>query len=464
MGGTETKNPRRTGTNTAVDEYFIIVKYLQLKICFMKKNCLSRIKKLCFLIIASLFSMASTAQGVAINTTGAAPDPNAMLDVKSTSKGILIPRIDYNNRPVGTVETGMLIFVTANGPLGNGVFYYYDGTQWLRVKNNNDKQSLALAVDTLKISESNYVIVGDILNLIGYYKCAGNYTERATDPNNCGACGTVCSYANASGSCVNGGCAIGICNTGFGNCNNNPSDGCEINLTTNINNCGNCGTVCSYANATASCTSGTCNLAACNAGFANCDGNPANGCEINKNTNPNNCGACGVVCSFPNATPGCAGGLCSIIACNSGFANCDGNPANGCEINKNTDVNNCGNCNVVCFMPNATPGCSGGLCVISACNAGFSNCDGNTANGCEVNINTNVNNCGACGIVCSFANATANCTAATCGIASCNAGFLNCDGITSNGCEINKNTNSSNCGTCGHVCTFPQTCVAGVCQ
>ncbi len=30
-------------------------------------------------------------------------------------------------------------------------------------------------------------------------------------------------------------------------------------------------------------------------------------------------------------------------ACNAGFADCDGNPANGCELNvRGTDVNHCG--------------------------------------------------------------------------------------------------------------------------
>jgi hypothetical protein len=33
-----------------------------------------------------------------------------------------------------------------------------------------------------------------------------------------------------------------------------------------------------------------------------------------------------------------------VLACNVGFADCDGNPANGCEVNTRTDVNNCGGC------------------------------------------------------------------------------------------------------------------------
>jgi len=68
---------------------------------------------------------------VSINTDGSSPDPSAMLEVKSDSKGLLLPRIDFNNRPASPAA-GLLIFVIANGPLGNG-FYMYDGTGWFKL-------------------------------------------------------------------------------------------------------------------------------------------------------------------------------------------------------------------------------------------------------------------------------------------------------------------------------------------
>jgi hypothetical protein len=67
---------------------------------------------------------------VAISTDGSAPNPSAMLEVKSNDKGFLLPRIDFNNRP-DPASAGLLIFVTANGPLGNNALYYYDGTGWV---------------------------------------------------------------------------------------------------------------------------------------------------------------------------------------------------------------------------------------------------------------------------------------------------------------------------------------------
>src|SRR5262249_29812283 len=154
----------------------------------------------------------------------------------------------------------------------------------------------------------------------------------------------------------------------------------------------------------AGCAAGSCTVASCSSGFSDCDGNPADGCEVNLNADPSNCGACGHVCSLPSATAGCAGGACVVASCNAGFGNCDGNPANGCETPLNTHTN-CGACGATCALANATSSCSTGLCALVSCNAGFDNCDGSPANGCETPLNTNAN-CGACGTACALANAT----------------------------------------------------------
>ncbi|MFN0252082.1 MAG: MopE-related protein [Kofleriaceae bacterium] len=61
-----------------------------------------------------------------------------------------------------------------------------------------------------------------------------------------------------------------------------------------------------------------------------CDGLPNNG--YNTATDPQNCGGCGNVCNLPNAFEGCAGGMCTVVACAPNFFNNDNNPANGCEF------------------------------------------------------------------------------------------------------------------------------------
>jgi len=94
---------------------------------------------------------------------------------------------------------------------------------------------------------------------------------------------------------------------GFGDCNGNPTDGCETNTLTTVAHCGGCGNACpTPANAGATCSSGACGFS-CNAGFNNCNGNSADGCESNAQSDSQNCGACGVVCPGGQA---CASGSC----------------------------------------------------------------------------------------------------------------------------------------------------------
>jgi hypothetical protein len=47
----------------------------------------------------------------------------------------------------------------------------------------------------------------------------------------------------------------------------------------------------------------------CGFGFADCDGNQANGCEVFLAQNAMNCGACGTVCT--EGLRRCRGGICS---------------------------------------------------------------------------------------------------------------------------------------------------------
>src|SRR6185436_13030473 len=185
----------------------------------------------------------------------------------------------------------------------------------------------------------------------------------------------------------------------------------------------------------------TCALSSCNSGYGNCDGDPANGCETSLTTTTD-CGACGAVCALPNASSSCSTGTCALSSCNSGYGDCDGNAANGCETPLDTTTN-CGTCSNACSTSNGTAACTSGACTI-ACTNGFGNCDGAVSNGCETNLNTNVSNCATCGHVCTFASASATCFGGVCQIGACNAGSANCDGNTANGCETALNT-LSNC-------------------
>ncbi len=85
-------------------------------------------KKILFFV--SLFaSTVATAQNVGINGTGALPDASSMLDVSSTTKGFLTPRMTVADRnAIATPATGLLIYQTDNTP----GFYYFNGIAWVQ--------------------------------------------------------------------------------------------------------------------------------------------------------------------------------------------------------------------------------------------------------------------------------------------------------------------------------------------
>jgi len=65
------------------------------------------------------------AQGLSVNTSGSAADSSAMLDVASTTKGMLVPRMTLTQRTsISSPATGLLVFQTD----GTAGFYYNSGT------------------------------------------------------------------------------------------------------------------------------------------------------------------------------------------------------------------------------------------------------------------------------------------------------------------------------------------------
>lgn len=69
----------------------------------------------------------------------------------------------------------------------------------------------------------------------------------------------------------------------------------------------------------------------CPVGAGDCDGDPSNGCEADLMTDESSCGACGTTCGgAPSATGVCGAGTCGL-GCVVGTFDCDGDAANGCE-------------------------------------------------------------------------------------------------------------------------------------
>jgi hypothetical protein len=66
---------------------------------------------------------------------------------------------------------------------------------------------------------------------------------------------------------------------------------------------------------------------------------------------------------------------------------------------------------------------------------------------------------------CSLPNANATCSAGFCEIASCSsAAFGNCDGLDTNGCEVDVRVSAAHCGACGSACGAALGCTASVCE
>lgn len=141
--------------------------------------------------------------------------------------------------------------------------------------------------------------------------CDGGIVDLVHDPNNCGACGVVCTNPtpapNTAPVCSNRTCAIG-CQTGWGDCDGNSGNGCEHDVSADAMNCGACGHVCGNANtvgAMAKCASNAC-VFNCSPGTTHCSSNDSTGCETTTATDPHNCGSCGFDCG----TATCINGLC----------------------------------------------------------------------------------------------------------------------------------------------------------
>jgi hypothetical protein len=118
---------------------------------------------------------------------------------------------------------------------------------------------------------------------------------------------------------------------------------------------GSVGKVCSYANGIAGCSGGSCYLAGCNSGFSSSTtynllgllGSSTSCSAVDLTSDSNNCGAIGKVCTFANGAGSCKSGVCTYSSCSNGFYNVN----NVCtSLNLQTDANNW----FVSFLPLAS--------------------------------------------------------------------------------------------------------------
>jgi hypothetical protein len=217
----------------------------------------------------------------------------------------------------------------------------------------------------------------------GFTVCGSECVQLDSDDLNCSACGKICDApkdpsdpkwicgpsvqpAHTKWTCGNAQCEM-QCVPGWGDCDKDfCGDGCEIDLAHDDKNCGACGNACAPGQW---CNEGTCS---CPAGTTRCHDQ----C-VDLQNDAANCGYCGARCPGPSSTrpghpvtggPQCVAGECTYV-CKPGYADCNKNVDDGCEVDLNTSQKNCGSCGTTCNVAAGQP-CVLGACLTRACELG----------------------------------------------------------------------------------------------
>ena len=102
-----------------------------------------------FTFLAAVVLTATTYAQVGVGTT--TPDASSALDITSTTKGLLIPRMTETQRDaISPAATGLMIYQTD----GTAGFYYYNGSSWSEVA----ATSKTYSVNTFYAELGGYVI------------------------------------------------------------------------------------------------------------------------------------------------------------------------------------------------------------------------------------------------------------------------------------------------------------------
>lgn len=134
-------------------------------------------RKLVFLIFLILYSKSNAQNNVSISdVNNATPDASSVLDVSSTSKGLLVPRVSLSSMTDGTTillpATSLLVYNTnASMTNGAGVGYYYNaGTSaapnWQKILSGNTIGEWKLLGNAGTNATTNFLGTTDAIDLV----------------------------------------------------------------------------------------------------------------------------------------------------------------------------------------------------------------------------------------------------------------------------------------------------------
>lgn len=113
-------------------------------------------KIIVIIVFFSVNSLLALSQSVSINEDGSAPHPSAMLDVKSLSKGMLIPRMSTQDRTdIQSPSTGLLVYDN-----GTESFWYYKTSGWTELTTGGPPTPNFWNTDGTNINNNNTGNVG----------------------------------------------------------------------------------------------------------------------------------------------------------------------------------------------------------------------------------------------------------------------------------------------------------------
>lgn len=152
-------------------------------------------KKLSFILLLFSYSL-GFAQHVAINGTGASPDAKAMLDIASTTSGLLIPRMTTVQRDlITTPPNGLQVYNITTNTLD-----VYRGTRWESVSGNPLSNLVyvysladlpAPSGNAITLDATKMYIFSGIVSISPNYLNLNGAGLRGTDPAKDGVLSTV---------------------------------------------------------------------------------------------------------------------------------------------------------------------------------------------------------------------------------------------------------------------------------